>query len=527
LSTTSQRKRIPIEDGVFTFGTGYEIGLRLNSASRFIHKYVPTPQQGAPTMGPIFEDQTWEPLELDDTTMTPLEDSGPVFCAERFDNPEAGIGGAAAGCLVGGQSKLTGKGTIWKENGLKVFTAAGVGPFRSIVTWTTLATPTIFAGGINQPMVQSTNRTTFTPYTPAGITGLAEHFLVYQERLWFSQGKRVYFTDILDPYNIRQFGQTNPIVVPMNVKVLARVGVSDIDPSAQSHLFIGGNTQTWILDGSPGSGNQVLRRYTSQLGVFEEHHVASTSIGLFFFGSDRMIYWVKPGALGDPDPIGLPVRDLLAPAGPVAIFWRRPYLCVVLLKCGTELFLDMSQDKAKWWGPTARSGFIEPMAVGNRYPSNPWVWLIGTDPNVIGAGDTSFIMQYNDPDVLNPVSTTSQDLTTGFLYEPGHEVVLRKVHATVKQGTIDKVFTITSTDSVGGTISNKFTSKTGTKILYYQIPMEDTQGVNFGSRYQKGLRGDFLILGISCKGREDPYDLGMSALQNWEVEYDIVKRDKP
>lgn len=506
MATGSQRKRIPIEDGITTFGTGFEIGLQLRQAQRYVGKYIP--QESGVVVN--FDTHSWEPFEVDDDSLIALDDCSEVFCGERFENVESS--GNNTGYLFGGRRISTGTAGIWDQTGTRVGGSGSATAFSSIMHWRSLATPTTFCTG--PTMFSTTDRVNFVPYAPTGFPGVAKILMVYQNRLWLSIGNKLYFTDVLDPNNVRQFGQINPLVVPMPITCLERVGVSDIDPGAQSHLLIGGATQIWVVDGAPGQGNQILRRYTSQVGIEKEEHAVSTNLGVAFFGTDRQLYLVPPGAVDEPIPIGLRVRDIISAPGDRTLVWRRPYLAVILGNIRSVLYFDVSGGggEMKVWGTPGLFSSYSVRACSNRFPLHDYVWVAGRD----GSDIPELCVIHKMKDVPSKLVPLTQKLKTGYIFELGHEVVLRKMHATVEQGPIAKTYTATSYDSNGGSYSRTFTVPAGSKTTSFQIPMT---GPN-------GIRGEFLYLELSVAGRANTMDKAMSALRHWEVEYDVIKRSK-
>lgn len=502
MAVKSKRIRIPIEDGITTFGTGYEIGPRLIDSSRFIHKYVPMKSGTAVD----FAGQSWEPSEVDFGTANVLANATSVGCAERFENSE--IDGVNNGYLFGGYDGNSFLASAWDHTGTRRLSIGSASPIKSIVHWKGLSTSTTFLTG--PTMRSTTDRVNFSIYAPTGFPGVADVLLVYQNRLWLASDNKVYYTDVLNPNNVRQFGQINPIIVPMNVTYLDRVGVSDVDPGAQSHLIIAGLSQIWVLDGSPAEGNAVLRRLTNQFGIAKEQHAAQTNLGLAFLGTDRQLYLINPGAVGNPTPIGLSIRNLLA-SGEISLAWRRPYLMVFVGDLSKVLFLDFSQNEPKWWGIGPNQSLFIPGPVSSRFPNHDYFWVVGDDSEA----ESFVVVKVQDPShVGSPVKF--QTLKTGYIFEQGHEVVLRKMHTTVKLGPAEKTYNVTSSDSDGLIYSKDFTVPAGSKIENFQIPIMG----------RAGCRGDFIFCSIGCEQKESATDLGLSALQHWEIEYDIIPRQK-
>jgi hypothetical protein len=119
-----------------------------------------------------------------------------------------------------------------------------------------------------------------------------------------------------------------------------------------------------------------------------------------------------------------------------------------------------------------------------------------------------------------------QSLTTGYVYEIGHEVALRKVHLTIRQGPVAKMFWVNSTDSEGTVFIRSITVPSGFGYKNFQIPITPQSTAPVGGTKYRGERGDFFFATLACNAREDVADLGMSAVQHWEIEYDVITRDK-
>lgn len=515
-SQTSATKKITIDftQGVATFGNPYELGPRIVEMRNYINKYIPMKSGEFIDFG---VGQSWEPMRPFLASGIQFNDCSFIGAAEQFENTETNLSGA--GFLFGG-TQQDNTLNIWNQAGAKVSAGLASGPGAwSIAHFSSITPPTTYLTEPNlTDMLYTTDRAAFNTYTPTGFSGVADHLIVHQGRIWLAQGKNLFFTDAFDPMTVRQFGQINPVVVPMDITGLSRIGISEVDPGAQSHLFIGGTSQIWIYDGSPGSGNEVLRRYTDQVGLSHigTSAMAQTDRGLVFSGSDRNLYLCPPGGAAGPFAIGAPIRNHLS-AGIAYLTYRRPYL-MVFLKNANWWYCDLRGEQPAWYGPNRSidevfiNTFIS-FKFTSRYPNQDYIWLAGN------TGSDAYLYKVQD------VSYTAEELTqqilkTGAINEPGHEVVFGRAYFTFELANASKTFTfICENNKPNETFTRQFTVPGGPSGTTYNVVIPITSPA-------AGTRGDFIKCQLKCEGADNASDPAMAFLQVWEIEYDIIKRSK-
>lgn len=499
----SKRISIPLDEGIFSFGNLYEIGPRPRETFRYIRKYIP---QDGRSVG--FSGQNWAPFEAGSSPVD-FATCDSITAAERFESPYFGVS-EDSGFLFGGRSTVN-TCTLWDETGTVVDILGTVGDYKSIVRWNGLATPTTFCANGKGVMRKTVDRATFSDYTPTGVTfvggiGPAEQLAVYQNRLWISVSNKLYYTDVLDSTNIRQYGQVNPFVFPMQIMALERVGISDVDPGAQNHFLVFGQHEIWALDGAPGQGNEVVRRYTYQHGVRSQNHVVPTEYGTVFYGTDRQLYLVPPGATQNPVAIGDGIRDFFL-SDNILLVWRKPYLAIIVGGIYNIAYIELSSGKLKYWGRMSLGMSSDPLGgIVSRYPRNNYFDL------AYKSGSTCSHVRFGDYN-----RTDAQIIKTGYISEPGYEVEIKKIILTALRDSADKSFSVLIRNNEDQVEAFTFAVPATTTVPIGKTTIASRAPITKNCR-GLGVSIEFSIL-------QAPYDqMCMAAVQSLEIEYDVVPR---
>lgn len=444
---------LPLQAGVVTNATGYEIGPRLRRC----------------------ENAAWAPIWRTDAIlrrglmMLPHAASSAV--------PHRTFAGAALvlglGFMRGADVGLSGLAAVRAASGELIFyrlsasdqvvLATGVSVFAE----TARTAPMVYWPGIETPALYMSHPTTLETwrgdeasvavYTPSIQTPGTQFkgnsaLLVHLDRLWMARinsdtapmDTTIWYSDPFDPETVRA---TSFVTISDNVRALFRPGASD---AGTPHMVIGGDRAIHVLDGDPIFGNAVLRRLSFGIGIADLSLVAETHIGAVILATDRKFYLIPPGGT---QMVPLPgIEDQVRNAQALntasqlmdSLAWSSPYVYYRPAQQTTEhvmYVLDLS-GQPRWYGPlTAPTGFtsvatrIQSIGTGADAVLND-LWLSSLDL------PTGAIWRVSPEALLR--TGRAVVLETGYIQEPDHKVELRNVILETIRSTADIDVTVTA-----------------------------------------------------------------------------------
>lgn len=338
-------------------------------------------------------------------------------------------------------------------------------------------------------------------YAPLPVFRGAAAMIVHLDRLWLAVPNlagftatttTIYYTDPLDPATIRA---NNFLLIPDQVRCMARASVGDLDASAQAHLIIGCRDSIYVLDGDPRAGNAVLRLLSNQLGIQAQTLIQETPYGAICLATDGELYLIPPGASAM-QPIGTPVRNLFGQYanipranGPANLLWNSPYLYVWGSDAGQNaLICDMTiPAQMEWTGPHANYSVLAMGGVRIGETASSGVRLFLAEQT----GDATSSGAMHVYEVAAQTDGT-QHVQTGYLFEPNHDMILRRVSVGVyrKAANVNGAIGVTVTLPDGTTQSVGWTPATTT------LSQDDLVSTLVGS-FPANPRGNFLVLSAS------------------------------
>lgn len=518
--------RIPIEESVVTFGSGYEIGPRLRVCSNVVHNYIRASSLPAFPFGP----PNLPSLDTAVSLVPTLPDTGPVT------NPSG----------MGSWLSKDGLSHYWVvadvAGGLRrIFDAESGQSLTFDVYWgNQVGLPSFaFAPNIFVPITFVTipgvaKLKQIREVVPGSDVFIAESYLpsfdpgtlpnhptapnqlyYHLNRLWLayilsnSRRSLVYFSD---PLNTGVIRANNFLDVPDHTTVIFRASASDVDLGSQAHLIIGCRSTIHILDGDPTQGNAVFRQLKRTFGIRRSSHVAETSEGACFLATDNLIYLMPRGGT-EPLPISGLVRDKFNSLDPPVILgWRYPYLYVFDASSARIWLGDLGnpQQGVYWSGPHSTSTVFN---ISGFVADHPFefdkVFVAITDlsdssAKVAKITDSSF---QNDTQVME----------TGYIFEQDADVAFKRAIFDFRRpANTQRVYKLTATNNNGISSECEFAIP----------PIPSPSGVNDIFKklvvLPKPVVGDFFFLRLESM---DPPFLGnLHALRNWNLEYRVFPR---
>lgn len=510
-----KRLRIPVEESIVTFASGYEIGPRLRVCKNLVHNYI---RSSSAAVFPFGEPVLPGLSTAVTLVKAPIDPIGPVTNPSLMGGWLSSIGNSSywvVADVAGGLRRIfnveTGArlafiGSVWGvDSGLPSFAFAP-----------NISVPTLFVVIPNEAKKKiietSPGSGTFqaVDYSPVFDPGPVDQIYYHLNRLFQAQhldGRRslIFFTD---PINTDIIRGNNFLDVPDHTTVMFRASPSDVDLGSQAHLIIGCKSSIHILDGDPTLGNAVFRQLKKTFGIATSRQVAETSEGACFIGTDSLIYLMPRGGT-EPIPISGFIRDkFLYTNTNLILGWQFPYLYV--FEGSQRIWLgDMgnSQQGIYWTGPHAVSQLF---GIHGYFSDHPFE-LNKTFVSILDGGIAKTAR-------FSGFSNNGQILETGYISEPDCDVVFKRAIFDMVQASVDRAFRLTVYNNQKQSSFRDFvvpaqsllTSPDAVaKELVITVP-------------QELARGDFFFMRLESN---DPTTLGsLRNLRNWNIEYRVVPR---
>lgn len=364
-----EQLRVPLDEGIVTNATNHQIGHRLKEMLNAAWGYK---RQG-PFVETIGLGRPAYPANF--ITMSNCEQ---IFDIDFFKDSTTGTWYTIA---TGLRTSDGNPGAWAADTGVELpnnpFPA---GIHTSLLYFGDISPSTMFAfseNAITTDIVKLEDIITgFVAYAPTGLpVATTRAMKAYQKRLWIglTEGTQsfdqLWYSNVYDS-TIFRTGAFYRILG--RITCLFRTTASDIDSGGGAHLVVGCEGSIHVIDGVPEAGNDLLRTLTDKIGIVRDMYV-ETPTGAFFMGSDRVIYYMAPGATNI-QPISTPIGDRVPDSSVACLGYEHPNL--LLFSDITDLYI-YNVWRQTWSGRHAiGNGSLLPdilfrkVGYANNYPQN-------------------------------------------------------------------------------------------------------------------------------------------------------------
>lgn len=510
--------RIPIEESVVTYGSGYEIGPRLRKCSNIVHNWITSEGE---VEFPFSTPEVPGDLDVTGIPLFPAAEnpSGTGYWYGGKDLDGFGI----SDMYVAAVSTELNKREIYDlELGTalaQIGVSLGAGPVTT--PWSFA-----FAGNISEPTTFITTGDAYfkakiintggirqvvlylpTPFDPDNEPGFEDKPRVnyyHLNRLWLayhstiSRRTLVYYSDPFDPDTLQG---TNFLDIQDSCNVIFRTSGSDLDLSSTPHLFFGCESSIWLLDGDPNLGNASFRQLKKGLGIRSLRHNVEISGGDCFLATDGRIYFLPVGSF-DPIPVSDAIRGEFSTNNEnLYLGWRAPYLYVFDGNANTNWLSDFSDvpRRISWSGPHQNiSDYNDVRGFISDHPFNPTKnFVVFRDLECITG---RFVNQAN-----------IKVMQTGYIYEINSDVVFKRAKFKFQRTVSDQNFTLKITNHDGNMDTRDFIVSAlpaaSIDTIQHILVVLDPDVISVGKFFFLELAGSTL-----------------QNIRDWQVEYRVVPR---
>lgn len=509
--------RIPIEESIFTYGSGYEIGSRLRECQNIARNYVRSSGTSVPNFAkvevPVTNSSLLNPAAQNPAGVGVFAAQGQAFFLVGAEEV-AGAHPRHVYDLTTAQALPVTGTSLGNSASPGIWSFAFAPNFSEPLTFVTCSGAAVkkkIRIVASNPTVTDWVPSPFNPDSPATGFEARPSFLYYHlNRIWLgyvsTQTRRtlVFYTD---PFNENLIRGTSFLDIPDICHVAFRASASDLDIGTVPRLFFAGTQGIFVLEGDPTLGNANFRQIKKTLGTKSSLHVAEILDGAVIIGTDGKLYYIPTGSLNF-IPINLPIRDKLTNFSTPGLMlgWRNPYLYFFLGATGGFYLADLSKlpNEVYWTGPHLNSS--NGGKATSAFISDVPVDVLGNLSNYLLMGFTaSELADFSD------VEDVTQQMKTGFIYEPDSDVVFKRAKFKIKRIGSAQTFTFAIGNEEGVEVNTTFTipsigSPTQDTIAHALVTLPP-DAITAGTFFYATLHGD-----------------GLYNIIDWQIEYRVVPR---